>query len=182
MRFRLGALALGLLLSGACGKSTPCGLDGGTCLSIAGDYVFVLGEAVNCPMWESHVPPSSVLTISQDGSAISATLWPDTVDPHLFTGTLYSDNSMSISESTQDEVLGIPYGTITGNFTTSGPVAGQPPFYFSGELYLQGGAAPTTTTTPTGAPTTAPTTLACAGSTRLTAEEQGADFVIPDGG
>jgi hypothetical protein len=176
------ALALGLFLSVGCGQSTPCGLDGGTCAQIAGDYVFVLGEAVSCPVWETHVPPSAVLSISQNGSALSATLWPDTVNPHVFTGTLFSDNSMSISESTQNEVLGIPYGTITGSFTTSGAVAGEPPFYFSGEMYLQGGAAPANTNTNTGAPTSQPKTLGCSGGTTLTAEEQGADFVVPDGG
>jgi hypothetical protein len=120
MRTRLLLVAaLGLLPSFGCSSQTPCGLDGGTCIPIAGAYLFTLAETVNCPIWESHIPPSSIMVISQSGSALTAQIWPDTENPHLLTGTLYNNNSMVLSESTQNQLLGIPYATINGTFTAA---------------------------------------------------------------
>ncbi len=138
MRNRLAwVAALGLLPFAGCGSPTPC--SGDTCLQIAGTYLVVLAEQVNCTIWAKNVPPSSVMVITQNGSSISAQLWPNTDDPHIFTGTLYTNNSMNVGESQQNQLLGIPYGTITGTFSSTSTVAGQPPYYFSGQIFLQGG-------------------------------------------
>lgn len=129
--FALALLSV-LLPTAGCGNQTPC--SGKGCLQIAGAYLFVLGEQVQCPIWESHVPPSSVLTITQSGSSLNATLWPDTDDPHSLTGTLYSNNSMTLTESSQNELLGIPYATINGTFTSTSTVAGVPQYFLSGQI------------------------------------------------
>jgi hypothetical protein len=174
MRNRLGWLAaLGVLPFAACGSPVAC--SGDNCIQIAGDYVFVLKPAVSCSIWEASVPPSSLMTITQDGSSISATLWPVTDNPHFFTGTLSTNNSINIGESQQNQLLGIPYGTITGVFSsTAVDGGGQPPFYFSGQLFLQGGGSGTSGGSST-------TTTGCTGSSSMTAEEQ-AGSVIVDGG
>ena len=175
--FALALLSV-LLPTAGCGNQTPC--SGKGCLQIAGAYLFVLGEQVQCPIWESHVPPSSVLTITQSGSSLNATLWPDTDDPHSLTGTLYSNNSMTLTESSQNELLGIPYATINGTFTSTSTVAGVPQYFLSGQIFLEGPAP--STTGGSGGTGTPPTGLTCSGgATSLTAQEQ-AGLVIPDGG
>jgi hypothetical protein len=168
------AAALALLSLAGCGSQTPC--SGTGCLQVGGAYLFVLGEQVNCPIWEKNVPPSSVLTITQNGSSLSATFWPDTDDPHTLTGTLYSNNSMTLAESTQNELLGIPYATVNATFTSTAATAGASQYFLSGQIFLQGPGTSSSGGAGAGGG------LGCTGgTTTITAQEQ-AGLVVTDAG
>jgi hypothetical protein len=175
MRNRIaGVFTLALVLLAGCGSQTPC--SGNGCLQVGGAYLFVLGEQVNCPIWEKNVPPSSVMTITQNGSSLSATFWPDTDDPHTLTGTLYSNNSMTLAESTQNELLGIPYATVNATFTSTAAAAGATQYFLSGQLFLQGPGMSSSGGAGMGSG------LGCTGgTTTITAQEQ-AGLVITDAG
>ncbi len=180
MRNRLAwVTAFGLIPLAGCGTATPC--SGTSCIPVAGEYLFVLGEAVNCSIWESHVPPSSIMTLTQSGGSLSAELWPDTDDPHTLTGTLNTDNSFTLQENTQNQFLGIPYATINGSFNTiSTAASGQVLYLLNGQLFLQGGSM---TSSSGGSMMGSSGGLPCTGgTTTIRAEEQPAGTIIPDAG
>lgn len=179
---RTRALSLvGLLALAACGQTQqPC--SGSSCLSVAGNYTFVLGEGIGCSVWEKNASPTSLMQVTQGATAsqLSITLWPVTDDPHYLTGTLYTNGSMTVSESQQSTLLQIPWATITGSFTSQGGQSGGAPYLFSGQLLLQGGSTQSTTAGGTGG-------LACQGTTTFKAVESATSSLdagtdVPDGG
>ncbi len=174
------------LLASACAQPEPC--SGNGCLPVAGSYIFRLNPSINCPAWEasSSVTPSAPMQVTQFGSQLTMTLWPANGNPtHNFTGTLFADGTIQVSENSQNVVIGVPYGIISGAFISSGAVPKQAPFFFSGSLLLQGSIG-TTGANGTLGPTTGPSagkSTGCTGTSQFTAQEQGfTNGPVPDGG
>ncbi|MHB8418301.1 MAG: hypothetical protein ACYDCL_09505 [Myxococcales bacterium] len=179
----LASLALAACSQGA---QQPCS-DGG-CLAVAGSYTFRLGEQANCAVWEKSVPPASLMQVTQgsDPSQLTLTLWPVTDDPHTLAGTLFSDGTINVTENQNSTLLGIPFAYITGSFTSNAGVGGGAPFYFGGQIFLEGGSQ-SQTAGQAGGPGQSGG-LGCTGGTTFTAEENTAGAgtdggtPVPDGG
>lgn len=184
----LGAACASILFLSVCGKETPC--SGSSCLPVSGSYLVTFTQPIECGLWEPaiNITPSSVMTFTGSGSQLQLTLWPVSDNPHELKGTLNADGTVLLQETPQGELLGIPYGIITGTFQSTGGQPGQPPFYFEGNLTLEG-ASPTSATsggaTTAGGPPSNSTAGSagngCAATVGLNAEEETSTAIL-DGG
>ncbi|MHB1843939.1 MAG: hypothetical protein ACYCWW_03765 [Deltaproteobacteria bacterium] len=171
-----GCLLLGL---GCQGTRTPCDQSDAGCLPIVGTYYAIMNPIPACPSWEQNIPPSSVMQITAAGSQLSVALWPNTSTTHTLVGTLYSDGTIYVGENVQNVTIGLPYATLSGRFQGEGDGGvAAPPFYFAGQLVLQG---------TSGGPTTGGQAAGGAGggcqtSVQFTAQQQASILVDLDGG
>jgi hypothetical protein len=186
-----GGVGVGLLaaaaLLGACGGKAALPCSGATCLTVTGEYLFVLPTPVICPQWQENTRASAFMSLTATGSTLSAVLWDNTTHPHQFSGTLFADGTMQVSEPAQNQQLGLPVATLSGSFTPlSGGIKG---FQFTGSLQLTSATQSSSTSAGSGGSNGSTSPINCGVTVSLNAEEQSVSApvdagptVFPDGG
>ncbi len=126
-----------------CGPNPPCDAAAGGCAPVAGTYVLSRGSLA-CSAWQSANPLTGQLVVTQvdGGNALTLTLWPGTVLPHRFTGTLNVGATFTANEPAQNALASLPVGNLNGSF-----VGAAAPYtlaasltFFSGATVADGGA------------------------------------------